>query len=90
MGMGRKRSENLSQREREGPIAKRWEGEGLRCLQFERRPPFARSRDTRITRRDRNPSPSHHSGLRRIGGPLPLPLGEVVCAWSHDWIGAAR
>jgi hypothetical protein len=41
------------------------------------RRPAAVGGDGADSRPHRNPSPSHRSGLRRIGGPLPLPLGEV-------------
>ena len=50
----------LSQRERKGPEAKPWEGEGLHPQ------PARRHAVSRL-----NPSPSHAAH-----GPLPLPLGE--------------
>lgn len=53
-------SEVLSLRERKGPEAKPWEGEGLH------RQPACRYAVSHL-----NPSPSH-----AMHGPLPLPLGE--------------
>ena len=57
-------TETLSQREREGPAAKRWEGEGLHLRRSGRAPCRPAGHLT-------TPSPSHAAR-----GPLPLPMGE--------------
>ena len=80
-------SRSLSQRERAGPAAQRWEAEGLSGL-----PPYRRA----VGRRTPSPQPSPHGrGGAHRRPPNKIPLsgregGAPATRWEGEWVRSFR